>query len=103
MEPFIQYLENGTILKNEEKGWTRRVAYYTLIGGELFRKGFKRPLLKCITSEKVVYVMQEIHKDIYDYHFDPRIMTTRILRASNFWPTMEEDCANYARKCIPCQ
>jgi len=57
MDPFIQYLQSGTIPKEEEKGWTRKAARYTLIEGELFRRGFSTPLLKCITVGKADYVM----------------------------------------------
>jgi len=89
--------------EKEEKGWTRRVAYYTLIEGELFRRRFSRPLLKCITKEKVSYIMQEIHEDMCGYHPGPKMMAARILRASYFCPTMEDNCSNYARKCVLCQ
>jgi len=30
-------------------------------------------------------------------------MVSRIVRVGYFWPTIEEDCAGYSRKCIPCQ
>jgi len=30
-------------------------------------------------------------------------MTTRILLAGYFWLTMEADCQDFVRKCIPCQ
>jgi len=33
MDPFIRYLQNETILEKEEKGWTRKAARYTLVGG----------------------------------------------------------------------
>jgi len=32
-------------------------ARYTLLAEELFRRGFSKPLLKCITSDKASYVM----------------------------------------------
>jgi len=30
-------------------------------------------------------------------------MDTRVLRAEYFWPTIEEDCQDYVKKCKPCQ
>ena len=103
MEPFVKYLEEGVTPTNEEKGWARRAAHYTLIGGELFRRGFSKPLLKCITREKADYVMQEIHQGICGYHSGPKTMAARILRADYYWPTMEEDCTAYVKKCVQCQ
>jgi len=72
-------------------------------GGELFRRGFNTPLLKCITKEKVDYVMQEIHQGVCSYHSSPKTMVARILRAGYYWPTIQEDCIAYTRKCLPCQ
>jgi len=37
MEPFVTYLKVGTTPANEDKGWARKAARYTLIDGELFR------------------------------------------------------------------
>ena len=84
MEPFLKYLQQGTIPENEEKGWMRKVACYTLIGGELFRRGFNTLLLKCIPKEKANYVMQEIHEGICGYHSGPKTMSARILRADYY-------------------
>jgi len=92
MEPFIKYLEARVTPPNEERGWIRKAARYTLIGGELFRRGFSKPLLKCITREKADYVIQEIHQGICGYHSGPKTMAARILRAGYYWPTIEEDC-----------
>ena len=79
MEPFVTYLEEGTTPANEDKGWARKAARYILVEGELFRRGFSRPLLKCITREQAEYVMQEIHHGICGYHSGPKTMATRIL------------------------
>jgi len=103
MEPFIKYLEEGVTPANEEKGWIRKAARYTLIGGKLFRRGFSKPLLKYITREKADYVIQEIHQGICDYHSRPKTMAARILRAGYYWPTMEKDCTTYVKKCVQCQ
>ena len=59
---------------NEEKGWVRMAARYTLIAEELFRRGFSKPLLKCITSDKASYVMKEIHEGTYGYYSGPKTM-----------------------------
>ncbi|XP_027903591.1 uncharacterized protein LOC114163480 [Vigna unguiculata] len=100
MEPFVKYLEEGTTPANEDKGWAQKAARYTLIEGELFRRGFSRPLLKFITREQAEYVMQEIHQGICGYHSGPKTMAARILRARYFWPTMEGDCTTHVRKCV---
>jgi len=103
MRPFVTYLETAETPTNQEKGWTRKVARYTLIAGELYRRGFSHPLLRCITNNQASYVMKEIHKGTCGYHSGPKTMAARILRAGYFWPTMEQDCTDFVKKCQPCQ
>ena len=103
MSPFITYLETGETPTNQEKGWNRKAARYTLIARELYRRGFSHPLLRCITNNKASYVMKEIHEGTRGYHSGPKTMAARILRAGYFWPTMEQDCTNFVKKCQPCQ
>jgi len=84
MSPFITYLKKGKVPANQERGWVRKATRYTLIAGELYRRGFSKPLLRCITSDKAFYVMQKIHEGTYGYHSGPKTMAARILRAGYF-------------------
>jgi len=61
-----------------------RATHYTLIEGELFRRGFSRPILRCIAKEKAEYVMQKIHEGIYGYYSSPKTMAARILRVGYY-------------------
>jgi len=74
-----------------------------MIGDDLYKRGYGQPLLKCVTGEQVQYIIKELDKGICDYHSGARTMTTRILRASYFWPTMEANCQYFVKNCIPCQ
>jgi len=74
-----------------------------LIAGKLYRRGFSKPLLRGIMNDKASYVMKEIHEDTCGYHSGPKTMAARILRVGYFWPTMEQDCTNFVKKCQPCQ
>jgi len=79
MEPYIYYIKIGEIPKGQEKRWIRKVAQYTMMNEKLFRKEYSRPLRKCVTSDQVAYVIQEIHNEVYEYHSGTRTMTVRIL------------------------
>jgi len=74
-----------------------------MIGDELYKRGYRQPLLKCVTREQVEYIIKEIHEEICGYHSGVQTMTTRILRVGYFWPTMEANCQAFVKKCIPCQ
>lgn len=47
---------------------TRKIARFTIIGGELYRRGFSTPLLKCLAGEETQYVMDELHNGICGFH-----------------------------------
>jgi len=74
-----------------------------MIGDDLFKRGYGVPLLKRVTIEQAQYIIKELHEGICGYHSSARTMTTRILRTSYFWPTMEADCQDFIKKCKPCQ
>jgi len=81
----------------------RKCTRYTLIGDELYRKSYSRPLLKCINKSRAKYVMAELHEGICGLYSGGRSMATRALRAGYYWPTMESDAAEYVKKCKKCQ
>ena len=47
--------------------------------------------------------MAESHEEIYEQHLAFRALTTKILQAGFFWPTMKEDASEKVRKCDNCQ
>jgi len=101
--PIVRFLRTGNKPEPLEKDWERKIARYTLVGDELFRRGFTSPLLKCIDMEQAEYVMRELHQGIYGYHSGARTMSARILRAGYYWPTMVADVSKFVKRCIPCK
>ena len=98
----MHFLKIGSKPDHPEKDWERKVARYTLVGDKLFKRGFTTPLLKCIDIEQAEYVMKELHQSICGYHSSARTMSTRILRARYYWPTMMADVTSFVKRCIPC-
>jgi len=85
-----------------DKTWLAKAAKYTMIGDDLYKRGYGQPLLKCVTAEQAQYIIKELHEGICGYHSGTRTMATRVLRAGYFWLTIEADCHDYVRKCKPC-
>jgi len=71
--------------------------------GRSVQAGFTAPLLKCLSGEEAEYVMNEVHNGICGMHTGRRTMKARILWASYYWPTMEQDCEVMICKCEGCQ
>lgn len=74
-----------------------------IIGNDLYRRGFSSPLLKCLAKDEAQYVMNELHHGVCGFHTGRRALKAKILRAGYYWPTMEDDAAQFTRRCIQCQ
>ncbi|XP_016173781.1 uncharacterized protein LOC107616323 [Arachis ipaensis] len=103
--PYIQYLRSGSIPKDiENKGKFRRQAsYYTLLNDNLYRRGYSRPLLKCLNRVEADLVLSEAHEGICGIHSGARSLSQKILRAGFYWPTIWEDSKHKVRTCDNCQ
>ncbi|XP_068503606.1 uncharacterized protein [Phaseolus vulgaris] len=77
MTPIVQCLEHDTCKPKEEKAMNQQCSRYTMINQDLYRRGYSTPLLKCITKDRVEYVLKEIHEG--------------------------GDCTKYVKKCAKCQ
>ncbi|XP_073153623.1 uncharacterized protein [Henckelia pumila] len=80
-----------------------RAARFTIIDGELYKRGFSSPYLKCLTPAKGNYVLREIHEGICGNHLADRALAGKALRQGYFWPTMKQDAIELAKHCHECQ
>ncbi|XP_020205587.1 uncharacterized protein LOC109790774 [Cajanus cajan] len=105
MTNIINYLLTGESPTDPlEAQKIRKIATrYTLISGELYKRGVSSPLLKCLTPDQAQYILHEIHEGICETHSGGRTMAAKVLRARYYWPTLTADCANFTQQCKPCQ
>lgn len=105
MTPIINYLVNGVLPddKNEARTLRRRAAHYAYKFGQLYKRGFSVPLLKCVTPERGLYIMQEIHEGIFGNHSGPRTLFHKVILQGYYWPDMMKHAKAYVRACKPCQ
>jgi len=99
MTPIIQFIQHGDTDGVDDPIMRRKASRFTLVGEELYKRGFSNPLLKCVTNHQAQYIMEELHTGICGLHSGSRIMAARVLRAGYYWPTIKEDCEKYVRKC----
>ena len=50
--------------KDKARRLKRKANYYAILNGELFKKGLTTPILKCLISQQVNYIMRELHEGI---------------------------------------
>nr|KYP51927.1 Retrovirus-related Pol polyprotein from transposon 17.6 [Cajanus cajan] len=87
----------------ESKRLRTQATRYVVIGGQLYRRGFSTPLLKCLNTSEADYVTREVHEGICGMHSGARTTVAKLLRAGYYWPTMNTDCATFVKKCQSCQ
>ena len=54
-------------------------------------------------AKEAKLILQEVHEGAFGTHMNGHSMARKILRASYFWMTMENDCCKHVRKCHKCQ
>ncbi|XP_075633615.1 uncharacterized protein LOC142606101 [Castanea sativa] len=105
MDPILSYIRDGQLPSDslEAKKVRVKAARFTVLNGELYKKGFSIPYLKCLTPEEARYVLREIHEGVCGNHSRPQSLVGKTVRAGYFWPTMQKDAVELLKKCDKCQ
>jgi len=99
MTPIKTYLSDGVLPSDPEEAQRikRSSSRYTMLDGHLFRFGFARPLLTCISHTESKRIMLELHEGICGSHVGGHTLMLRVLRAGYFWPTIKRTVWNTYR------
>ena len=64
--PLIAYLRSGTLLDGKDAARKLKVqaSRFVLIRDVLYKRGFSRPYLRCLSHDEADYVMKEVHERI---------------------------------------
>ncbi|RDY10120.1 Tf2-9, partial [Mucuna pruriens] len=105
MTPILDYLQKGADPNDLEQvpKIAKEAAKYTILGQQLYRRGFSFPLLRCLDEEDSSYVLKEVHEGICGTHIGGRALASKVARAGYYWPTLKKDCMDYVKKCDKCQ
>ena len=103
--PITSYLKDGMLLDNKEAARKLKVqpAWFVLMKGILYKRGFSRLYLRCLNSEEAYYVMREIHEGIYGNRLGLRSLVHKLIQAGYYWPIMQKDAHAYVKACNKCQ
>ncbi|XP_015958269.2 uncharacterized protein LOC107482334 [Arachis duranensis] len=104
-DDFIHYLQTGAIPEGVEnnKKFRRQTSFFTIFNRTLYRRGYTRPLLKCLNKSEADIALAEAHEGIYGTHTGARSLASKVLRAGFFWPTLKQDSQQKIRSCNNCQ
>ena len=66
----VSYLKSGALLDGKEAARKLKVqaVQFVLIKDVLYKRGFSRPYLRCLSPKEVDYVIREVHEGICGNH-----------------------------------
>nr|XP_027120710.1 uncharacterized protein LOC113737727 [Coffea arabica] len=105
MSPFILFLGQGVLPEDraEARKIQRKVARYALRDGELYKRSYLGPWLKCVTPEAGRQILHEIHEGLCGAHVGHRVLARKTLLLGYFWPSVRQDAQNLVLSCPSCQ
>ena len=103
--PLIAYLRSGILPDGKDTARKLKVqaSRFELIRDVLYKRGFSRPYLRCLSHDEADYVMREVHEGICGNHSGARSLVHKLIRAGYYWPTMLKDAQAYIKACDKCQ
>jgi hypothetical protein len=81
----------------------RMAMRYTVVEGDLYRRGANGVLMRCITREEGRDLRAEIHGGECGSHSSSRTLVGKAFRHGFYWPTALQDAAKLVRSCKACQ
>jgi hypothetical protein len=73
-----------------------------VVNGELYKSGVNEPWLRCITSEKGLELLREIHSGFGGAHIGTRALAGMAIKQGLYWPTINIDAKTLVRQCEAC-
>ena len=84
--PLIVYLKSGILPNGKDAARKLKVqaSRFVLIRDVLYKKGFSRPYLRCLSHDEADYVMREVHEGIYGNHSGARSLVHKLIQAGYY-------------------
>ena len=93
MSPIICYLKEGELPadKTEAHKLRIRASHFQLLRGTLYKMGFSRPHLRCLSPEEANYVIREVHEGVCGNHSRMKALAHKLMRAGYYWSSLLHD------------
>jgi hypothetical protein len=76
---------------------------YHLIDRVLFHQGANGMMMKCISREKGIELLEDVHRGVCGSHTSWRSIVGKAFRHGFYWPTVKDDAMKVVKKCIDWQ
>jgi len=103
--PFVKYFSDSSGLqdKTENERLIRRSKNYIMVDGRLMQKNANSEvLLKCITQDDGIKLLDDIHAGSCGNHAASRTLVGKAFRAGFYWPTAVANAEKLVPHCEGC-
>jgi hypothetical protein len=99
------YLDNQPISDDnaEIERIARKSRMYHLIDGVLYQHDANGMMMKCISKDECIQLLQEIHSGVYGAHSSWGSIVGKAFRHGFYWSTAKDDVIEIITKCHECQ
>ncbi|KAK0602564.1 hypothetical protein LWI29_034807 [Acer saccharum] len=87
----------------EAKRLKYRATRYSVLNGELYKRGYSRALQRCVGLEEAEGILRSIHSGNCGNHAGGVSLAHKTLRQGFYWPTLFTDAKRVAARCEACQ
>ena len=78
---------------------SQEATHFTLIIGQLYKKGLSELLLKCLGLTQISYALEKVHKDSCRCHLEGCAFALKMLRVGYYWATIIKDLMEFVKWC----
>ncbi|XP_019150219.1 PREDICTED: uncharacterized protein LOC109147035 [Ipomoea nil] len=105
IEDIRRFIEKGEL--PEDPGVAARVRRkapsFQIVDGQLYKRSFGGPLLRCLLRPEAEKIIDEAHRGICAAHQGAHTLARKLVVQGYYWPTMMRDCIEWISKCGVCQ
>ncbi|KAK0590511.1 hypothetical protein LWI29_028201 [Acer saccharum] len=103
--PIKEYLVNDVLPSDplEAKRLKYRAMRYSVLNGELYKRGYSRVLQRCVGPEEAEGILRSIHSGNCGNHAGGVSLAHKTLRQGFYWPTLFADAKRVAARYEVCQ
>ena len=106
MDSIMLFLEEDILPEDKseaDKVRSKALRFWLSENKKLYKRSFSSPYLLCIHPEAVELILEELHEGICGSHTGGRSLSHRALTQVYWWPKIQKDTLDYAKKCEQCQ
>lgn len=94
------FLQEGKLPSDVEKmrKVRNRAAWFTILEVVIYNRGFSEPLLRCLSSNEVPYVLAEVHEGVYGNYMGGRALAAKVTQVSYYWPHSLRGAQDFTKK-----